>query len=343
MTGAQLPQDATLAVTAWRTLLRRWWPLALVLVVVALGVALMMRGAEPEKMSAPSTEAAVAEMVRVAGPHLIAVQPGTPLASKLEVRTLVAQGVKEFNLVAQDLADYGKDLRDGYRLPQLLRDVCAVDGDFWVRCLYLYPGGVTDEFLDVMVTEPKIVPYVDMPLQHLDLDTMRHMKRPYREKNTVQLVERMRAAVPGLAFRTTMIVGFPGETDEAHRNMLDGLRELRFNWVGAFRYSQEEDTPAGQAPDQIPDEVKDERWHAVMELQSAVTAEHNRARVGTTTRVLVESHDDETERWIGRSPTEAPEVDGSVVFSSEETPAIGDFAHVSISEADVYDVEGRAV
>jgi ribosomal protein S12 methylthiotransferase len=259
-----------------------------------------------------------------------------------EMRALVADGVKEFNLVAQDLADYGKDLDDGYRLPRLLRDLCAVDGDFWIRCLYLYPGGVTDEFLEVVATEPKIVPYVDMPLQHLDPDTMHLMKRPYREKNTLHLVKRMRAAVPGLTFRTTMIVGFPGETEDAHQRMLDGLRALRFNWVGAFRYSREEDTPAGQARNQIPDEVKEERWHAIMELQSTITAEYNRARIGTSARVLVENFDETSNRWTGRSPSEAPEVDGSVLFSSDAPVAAGHFANVFITAADVYDVMGRA-
>ncbi|MCC6145345.1 MAG: MiaB/RimO family radical SAM methylthiotransferase, partial [Candidatus Hydrogenedentes bacterium] len=131
-----------------------------------------------------------------------------------EARALVDQGVKEINLVAQDLADYGRDRWKDYRLPQLLKDLCAIDGDFWVRCFYLYPGGINDAVLETLATEPKIVPYVDMPLQHLDLGVLRRMKRPYREVNTFKLVERMRAAVPTLVLRTTMIVGFPGETDE---------------------------------------------------------------------------------------------------------------------------------
>jgi ribosomal protein S12 methylthiotransferase len=152
----------------------------------------------------------------------------------------------------------------------------------------------------------------------------------------------MRAAVPGLTFRTTMIVGFPGETEDAHQRVLDGLRALRFNWVGAFRYSREEDTPAGQAPDQIPDEVKEERWHAVMELQSTITAEYNRARIGTSARVLVENFDETSNRWTGRSPSEAPEVDGSVLFSSDAPVAAGHFANVFITAAGVYDVMGRA-
>lgn len=258
-----------------------------------------------------------------------------------EVRSLAAQGVREFNLVAQDLADYGRDLGKGYRLPELLRDLCAVDGDFWIRCLYVYPGGVTDAFLDVVSTESKIVPYLDMPLQHLDHDTLKRMKRPYRETNTADLVRRLRDAIPGLALRTTMIVGFPGETDRAHQIMLDDLTALRFNWLGSFQYSQEDDTPAGQSPDQVDDGVKERRWRAVMELQAGITEAHNRARVGTRTRVLIEDYDSSERRYSGRSAMEAPEVDGCVYVESEAPLAVGQFVDVELVEADVYDVTGR--
>ncbi len=258
-----------------------------------------------------------------------------------EVRSLVAQGVREFNLVAQDLADYGRDLGKSYRLPELLRDVCAVDGDFWVRCLYVYPGGVTDAFLEVVSSERKIAPYLDMPLQHLDPDVLKRMKRPYRETNTAALVHKLRDAIPGLALRTTMIVGFPGESNEAHHRMLDELAGLRFNWLGSFQYSQEDDTPAGQAEDQVSDRTKEQRWRAVMELQAGITAEYTRARVGTRTRVLIEEFDEDQGRYAGRSNTEAPEVDGCVYVQSDTALAIGQFVEVEIVEADVYDVTGR--
>ncbi|MBX7255066.1 MAG: 30S ribosomal protein S12 methylthiotransferase RimO [Candidatus Hydrogenedentes bacterium] len=258
-----------------------------------------------------------------------------------EVRSLVSQGVREFNLVAQDLADYGRDLGKDYRLPELLRDLCAVDGDFWLRCLYVYPGGVTDAFLDVMTSEKKIVPYLDMPLQHLDPSTLKRMKRPYREANTAELVRRLRDAVPGLALRTTMIVGFPGESDIAHRHMLDDLAALRFNWLGSFQYSLEDDTPAGQAEDQIEDRIKEQRWRAVMELQAEITESYNRARVGTRTRILIEDYDEGEGCYVGRSATEAPEVDGCVYVQSEAPLAVGQFVAVEIVDSDVYDVTGR--
>jgi ribosomal protein S12 methylthiotransferase len=259
-----------------------------------------------------------------------------------EARALVEQGVKEINLVAQDLADYGRDRWKDYRLPQLLKDLCAIDGDFWVRCFYLYPGGINDAVLETLASEPKIVPYVDMPLQHLDLGVLRRMKRPYREVNTFKLVERMRAAVPNLVLRTTMIVGFPGETEEEHENMLAGMEELRFDRLGAFQYSLEEDTPAGQIVDQVEEEVKEERWHAVMQCQAAIAEEVNHTRIGERTRVLVESYDSEQGLYVCRSYGEAPEVDGNVLLKSEEPLRVGEFVEAEITSADTYDLYGAA-
>ena len=194
-----------------------------------------------------------------------------------EARQLLAQGVRELNLVAQDLSTYGMDRWKDYRLPQLLNDLCALEGDFWIRCLYFYPGHVTDEFLEVMATQPKIVPYLDMPLQHLDPEVLRRMKRPFHDVNTFQLVERLRAAVPGLTLRTTMIVGFPGETPVAHRNMLEGISRLRFDRLGAFQYSPQDDTPAGRLPRQVGSRTREKRWHAIMGAQAQIAHELERA------------------------------------------------------------------
>jgi len=260
-----------------------------------------------------------------------------------EARWLLAQGVRELNLVAQDLADYGRDRWKDYRLPELLRDLCALDGDFWVRCFYLYPGGITDKLLDVLATEPKIVPYVDMPLQHLERAVLHRMKRPYRDVNTSLLVERMRAAIPGLTLRTTMIVGFPGETEEEHRAMLHTMEEIAFERLGAFQYSQEEDTPAGVMAGQVPPKVCQRRWDAVMAVQTEIHAAHNAARTGETTRVLIEGYDEVTGLWQGRSPKEAPEVDGSVYVASEAPLAVGDFVTVRIHEADTFDLYADAL
>lgn len=260
-----------------------------------------------------------------------------------EAQSLIRQGVRELNIVSQDLTAYGRDTSQEYRLPQLLRGLAALDGDYWIRCMYCYPGGVTDEFLDVFANSPRIVPYLDMPLQHLDPIVLRLMKRPYRDVNTVELVKRLRAAVPGIALRTTMIVGFPGETPQAHQRMLDGLRELEFDWLGAFTYSREEDTPAATMLHQTRQSTREKRRQAVLEQQAGITAERNRRRIGACERVLAERYDEERGRWIGRSPGEAPEIDGCVYFEGAAGVKPGDFVQVEIVEADVYDVFGRQV
>lgn len=254
-----------------------------------------------------------------------------------EARGLIAQGVREINLVAQDLADYGRDRGKDYRLPQLLRDLCALEGDFWVRCFYLYPGGINDEMIDTIASQPKIVPYIDMPLQHLDFGVLRRMKRPYREVNTFTLVEKLRAAIPGLTLRSTMIVGFPGETEEEHNALIDGIRTLKIDRLGAFRYSQEDDTPAGQMEGQLDPAIREERWHEVMAVQAEIAAEANERRVGERTRVLIESYDRDAGHWVGRSPKEAPEIDGDIFVQSERFLPTGSFADVEITHVDTYD------
>lgn len=260
-----------------------------------------------------------------------------------EARGLIGQGVREINLVAQDLADYGRDRWKDYRLPELLRDLCALDGDFWIRCFYLYPGAINDAMIEMIASQPKIVPYIDMPLQHLDFGVLRRMKRPYREVNTFALVEKLRAAIPELVLRSTMIVGFPGETDAEHEEMLEGLRRLRIDRLGAFRYSQEEDTPAGQLEGQVDAAVREERWHAVMALQAEIAEESNRRRGGERTRVLIEDYDKDAGAWVGRSPKEAPEVDGSIFVNAEKFLRVGEFVDVEITHTDTYDCFARAV
>ena len=260
-----------------------------------------------------------------------------------EARSLIEQGAKELVLVAQDLADYGKDFGRDYRLPELLNDLASIDGDFWIRCMYLYPAGVTDRFIDVMATEPKVVPYIDMPLQHLDVDVMQRMRRPSRDANTVEVIQRLRAAVPDIAIRTTMIVGFPGESRQAHLNMLAAMKELRFNWLGAFQYSPEEGTPAEAMDRKVTKATKERRWKAVMETQGLITNAWNQSRVGTKTRVLVERFDEMRHCWVGRSPSEAPEVDGAVYVECDEPLTPGTFVDVEIVEAEVYDVVAEPI
>lgn len=272
--------------------------------------------------------------------RLRSVEPEILLA---EARDLLDRGVKEINLVAQDLSDYGRDRWKDYRLPRLLRDLCALPGDFWIRCLYYYPGGVTDEFLEVMATEEKIVPYLEMPLQHLDPQVLRRMKRPFHEVNTFDLVKRIRAAVPGVTLRTTFIVGFPGETQANFQNLLRGMQELEFDRLGAFRYSVEAATPSGSMSDQVPDKTKAQRWRMVMARQAKISEKRNKKRKGKTERVLIERYDEASGCYVGRSAKDAPNVDANVFVTAAAGIREGEFVDVRITQTEVYDVGARPI
>lgn len=254
-----------------------------------------------------------------------------------EARALIQRGAKEINLVAQDITIYGADL-GGYRLPDLLRDLCAIDGDFWIRCLYAYPGGISDALIETLATQPKIVPYLDIPLQHFDPGVLRRMRRPFHEIDTAGLVHRLRNAIPALTLRTTVIVGFPGETPAAHRAMVDAIQTLRFERLGAFAYSREEDTPAAIMPRQVGKPTMARRLAAVLEAQAEVSQDWNETRIGARIRVLIEEYDPLREMYIARGHAEAPDVDGVVYIHSQEPLTPGQFLDVTITAADTYDV-----
>jgi ribosomal protein S12 methylthiotransferase len=258
-----------------------------------------------------------------------------------EAKHLLEDGVRELNLVAQDLSMYGMDRWKDYRLPNLIRDLASLPGDFWIRCLYYYPGLVTEEFLRVFSEAPKVVPYLDMPLQHLDPDILKRMKRPFASVRVFDLIERMRGLVPNLTLRTTMICGFPGETDAHHRNMLESMSRLEFDRLGAFRYSDEEGTPACKMGDRVAQETRDQRWHAVMQLQQPISRKLNERRIGEKTRVLVEGYDRDSSSWVTRSPAEAPEIDGKVFLENHCSLKVGDFVDVEITGAGDYDIHAR--
>ena len=193
--------------------------------------------------------------------------------------------------------------------------------------------------IETMAAEAKIVPYLDIPLQHLDRKVLERMKRPDADLDAVDLVDRLRRSIPHLTLRTTMLAGFPGETPAAHRRMIEGMRALRFDRLGAFEYSREEGTPAAQAPRQVGKVTREKRWHAVMALQAEIAAEINAARIGRRERVLVEGYDADQRRWIARSAADAPEVDGHVYVESSSGVRAGEFVMVEITDADVYDVK----
>lgn len=258
-----------------------------------------------------------------------------------EAQSLLKRGAREINLIAQDITVYGTDRWKDYGLPRLLRELCVLKGDFWVRCLYCYPGGVTDALIDAIANEPKIVPYLDIPIQHFDPQVLRRMNRPDHGLDVDRLVRRLRAAVPDITLRTTLLVGFPGETPRAHRLMLEGIERLRFERLGAFQYSREEGTPAAKMPRQVGNATRRKRWNAVMNLQAEIAEEANHRRIGQRVRVLIEYHDPERDLWIGRSAAEAPDVDGNVLVHAPYPLDIGQFIEVEITASDVYDVAAR--
>ncbi len=255
-----------------------------------------------------------------------------------EARQLLRSGVKELDLVAQDITVYGHDCYDAYRLPDLLGELCALKGDFRVRCLYAYPGGINRPLLDAMASLPKAARYLDIPIQHMDSGVLRAMRRPARGADIPALVHRIRRALPGVALRTTVLVGFPGESPAAFRGLTQGLCDTAFEWLGAFAFSIEEGTPAAVMEHQVPKRTREHRRLRVMEQQAHITAAFNASRVGQTVRVLVDSVDAETGVALCRSDAEAPEVDGVIRVPNLPGAKPGQFANVRIIDAEVYDV-----
>jgi ribosomal protein S12 methylthiotransferase len=254
-----------------------------------------------------------------------------------EADHLASAGVKEINLIAQDVTQYGFDLYREFTLPKLLRELNRVDGLRWIRLLYFYPNRLTDEVIEAMSTLPKVVPYIDIPLQHVHPETLRRMKRPWDGERYLKLFGKVRAAMPTVAIRTTFIVGFPGETEEEFQSLLDFCREARLDRVGAFTFSREPGTPSYNMDDQIPFRVKRTRYDRLMSLQQKISMEINRGWVGKELEILVESCKDGV--VCGRSFRDAPEIDGLVYASGKATP--GEFAKVAIERAEPYDLHGK--
>ncbi len=259
-----------------------------------------------------------------------------------EARMLARSGVRELNLIAQDLTAYGRDLTPRASLAALLRELDRIGGLRWIRMLYCYPNFVTDELLDAVAELPSVVKYIDMPLQHADDAMLRAMKRERSSGALRQLLERIRKRVPGVALRTSFIVGFPGETDEAFDRLVDFVREQQFERVGVFTYSREENTAAYGLAGQVPERVKRERRAALMQAQAEISLRKNRGLVGREVEVLVEGTvAGRVARLRGRSAAQAPEIDGAVLFKGEAEP--GEFVKVRITQALTYDLRGEMV
>ena len=250
-----------------------------------------------------------------------------------EARALSDAGVKELIVIAQDITKYGMDLPEHRRLlPELLRKLCEMDFT-WVRLHYLYPDQITDELVDVIASEPKIVNYLDIPLQHVSKRILRAMHRPGDGEEFAALIENLRARIPGLVLRTSLIVGLPGETEEEFAELCTFLQETQIERVGVFEFSPEEGTEAAELPDQIDAETKANRRLIVEELQSGVLDDYNTARHGETMEVLCEGFDDEQQLWFGRTYADSVEVDGHVYFESDGEPQAGEFVPVLITES----------
>jgi len=259
-----------------------------------------------------------------------------------EVGSLAAQGVKEISLIAQDSTNYGTDLYDGFKLPELLNRVSEVPGIEWVRLHYAYPGFFTDELIEAIASNPKICNYIDMPLQHSEDGILKRMRRPGRQRDVRELIGKIRSRIPEVALRTSMIVGFPGETEEDFEKLCDFVREMKFDRLGVFAYSQEEDTPANRLPGHLSDEVKQFRANTLMEIQREVAKENAAKYVGRTIDVLVERYDGRSDVYIGRSQYDAPEVDGEV-FITNCPVQIGEMSKVRITHAYEYDLSGEGI
>ncbi len=254
-----------------------------------------------------------------------------------EAQKLLARGVQEFILVGQDVSAYGLE-RGEYALPGLLRKLASEVAPAWVRLLYLYPQGVREELLETMATFSNICPYFDIPMQHASPEILKRMRRPFEPEKILALLQRIRELFPQAGIRTSVIVGFPGETERDFELLLEFLKEARFDHLGAFIFSPEEGTPAAKMPGQISEAAKEARFQEVMSLQQEISRENLKARLGQKTEVLVEGVDEEG-RLVGRTPFQAPEIDGVTFLEGEAI--VGEIVSACLIRADVYDLHAR--
>ncbi len=260
-----------------------------------------------------------------------------------EVQEMAAQGVKEIMVMAQDTTRYGYDLYGELRLPQLIHQLAGIEGIEWIRLMYCYPDRFTDELIETMRQEPKVCKYIDLPLQHADNKILKEMNRRGTIEEAEMLIGKLRAAMPDITLRTTMITGFPGESEQEFQTLVDFIERVQFDRLGVFAYSQEENTPAGQREDQILPEVREQRRERIMQLQQEISLKRQQRWVGRIVTVLLEEKQPDG-RWMGRTEGDAPEIDGQVYITMCQTSIqVGDLVKVRILEADNYDLVGEVV
>ena len=259
-----------------------------------------------------------------------------------EAKGLAEHGVKELNIIAQDSTRYGEDLYGESKLPELLTELCRIDKLKWIRILYCYPERITDKLLDVIAKEDKIVKYIDVPIQHCCEDILKKMNREGNEEYLRALMAKIREKVPNVTIRTTLITGFPSETEEQFNQLADFVKDMRFDRLGCFAYSQEEGTKAAEMPDQIDEETKQRRADVIMEQQQIIMAQNNEKMIGKTIEVVTEGFDRYGECYFGRSAADAPDIDGKIFFRSPERKLTsGSFVKVNITETLDYDLIGE--
>ena len=260
-----------------------------------------------------------------------------------EAQDLAEQGVKELILVAQETTLYGKDLYGEKSLPKLLRELCKISGIRWIRILYCYPEEITDELIQVMKEEPKICHYLDLPIQHANDTILKRMGRRTSKQELIDIVQKLRKEIPDICLRTTLITGFPGETQEQHEEVMEFIDTLEFDRLGAFTYSPEEDTPAATFEDQIDEEVKEDRQADIMELQQEIAFDKAEDMIGREVLVMIEGKVADENAYVGRTYRDAPNVDGLIFINTDVELISGDFAKVKVTGALDYDLIGDVV
>ena len=260
-----------------------------------------------------------------------------------EAKTLAAQGVKEVVLISQDTSLYGRDLYKENKLPELLTAISEVGGIEWIRFLYCYPERIGDELLDVMATNPKVCHYLDIPLQHADKSVLRGMHRPGDRETFENLIKKIREKVPDMVIRTTVMTGFPGETDEQFEELAEFVKAMKFDNLGCFAFSPEEGTVAAEREDQIDEEVKVHRQDLIMQLQHDIVLENNKKFLGKTLKVLVDGYNSYDDTYVGRFYGQVPDIDGTVLFTSPRELMPGEFVDVTVLGFDEYDLTGKAL
>ena len=258
-----------------------------------------------------------------------------------EAKALAESGVKELILIAQDTTKYGQDLYGKYSLDILLKELVKIDGIEWIRLFYCYPQRITDSLINVIANEEKVCNYIDIPLQHSDKTVLKNMNRVGDGEDYRALIFKMRKAIPDLALRTTFMVGFPGETDEQFENLCKFTEDVKFDKMGCFTFSPEEDTPAYDMQNQIDDDVKVRRQEVLMNKQYSITEELNKQRIGRIYKVIIDTFDGE--KYVGRSYMDSPEIDSGIIFTSDNNLNIGDFVNVEITDYNGYDLIGEAI